>query len=186
MIRFLRRLAASDAPAGHHREAGRGQVIVLFELALVVIVATVGLVIDGGSAWAQLRNQQRVADLASLAGARAQANGALRPQIIQAALDTAAANGFSAGEVHVSIPPTQGEYASTTADCSSAAQVPCWIEVAVDRAHGNTFSRVVGQDSWMVSARAVAVGGIAAAEQGGQSADHRKNPTTTTVALPGT
>ncbi len=142
--------------------ASRGQIIVLFALALVAIVAGVGLVIDGGSAWAQRRNEQRVADLAALAGARAEANWASKGGIIQAALDTAAANGFAASEVQVNIPPTQGEFASTTADCPSAPGTPsCWIEVLVNRAHGNTFSRVIGMDSWMVTARAVSVGGIA-------------------------
>ena len=52
-----------------HRQAESGQVIVIFALALVVIVAMVGLVLDGGSTFAQRRTQQNAADLAALAGA---------------------------------------------------------------------------------------------------------------------
>lgn len=167
MTEPLRRFARERSIPILRRDASRGQIIVLFALTLVAIVGAVGLVIDGGSAWAQRRNQQRVADLAALAAARAEANGALRNDIIAAAIDTAEANGILAGEITVNIPPTQGEYATTTRDCSTAEQVPCWIEVVVDRAHANTFSRVMGQDSWQVSTRAVAVGGIANAVDSG-------------------
>ena len=48
----------------------RGQMIVLFAISLFVIVAVVGLVIDGGYAWSQRRASQNASDLAALAGAR--------------------------------------------------------------------------------------------------------------------
>ena len=54
--------------AGQEREA-RGQVIVIFALALVALVAAVGLVLDGGATFAQRRDQQSAADLAALAAA---------------------------------------------------------------------------------------------------------------------
>ena len=47
----------------------RGQVIVIFALALVALVAMVGLVLDGGSAFAQRRSEQNAVDLAALAAA---------------------------------------------------------------------------------------------------------------------
>jgi hypothetical protein len=51
-----------------HRQ---GQAIVLFALVLVVVVAFVGLGIDGANAFAQRRNANVAADAAAMAGARA-------------------------------------------------------------------------------------------------------------------
>ena len=69
----------------------RGQVLVVFALALVALLASAGLVIDLGGSWAQVRTEQKVADVAALAGATAEANGASRAAIIQAATDSAVA-----------------------------------------------------------------------------------------------
>ena len=150
-------------------EGQRGQVLVLFALSLTALLAGAGLVIDLGASWAQARSEQKVADVAALAGATAEGNGLTRAQIIQAAIDSAVANGFVASEVQVNIPPTSGKYAPggsasgplSTNDCSTAALRPCWVEVAIVRQHTNTFSRVVGLDSFGVTSRGVAVGGVA-------------------------
>lgn len=147
----------------------RGQALVLFALSLTGLLAMAGLVVDIGGSWSQARTQQKVADVAALAGATAETNGATRAQIIQAALDSAAANGFSASEVQVNIPPTSGKYAPggsasgalSTNDCSTPTAYPCWVEVTVARDHANTFSRVVGFNSFAVSSRGVGVGGTA-------------------------
>jgi uncharacterized membrane protein len=53
------------------REAERGQILVLFTLAIVAIIGVLGLVLDGGSAFAQRRDEQNVSDLAAMAGADA-------------------------------------------------------------------------------------------------------------------
>lgn len=47
----------------------RGQVVVIVALGMVVMVAMVGLVIDGGFAWGRQRDTQNAADAAALAGA---------------------------------------------------------------------------------------------------------------------
>ncbi len=47
----------------------RGQVIVIFAVALVALLAMTGLIIDGGHAWAQQRHVQNAADAAARAGA---------------------------------------------------------------------------------------------------------------------
>ena len=52
-----------------HRDQ-RGQALVLFALALTVIVAGVGVVVDGGYAFAQRRVSQNAADFAAMAGTR--------------------------------------------------------------------------------------------------------------------
>ena len=49
--------------------ADDGQIIVIFALGLISLIAMVGLVLDGGSTYAQRRGQQNAADLAALAGA---------------------------------------------------------------------------------------------------------------------
>ena len=49
--------------------ASDGQIIVIFALGLVAMIAMVGLVLDGGSTFAQRRGQQNAADLAAMAGA---------------------------------------------------------------------------------------------------------------------
>lgn len=160
-----------------HRRAPAGQALVLFALSLVGLLSIAGLVVDLGGAWAQVRTEQKVADIAALAGATAEANGASRAQIIQTAIDSVVANGYQASEATINIPPTSGGYAPggaysgplSTNDCSTPALYPCWIEVAINRAHANTFSRVVGIDSFGVSARGVAVGGIANSISSGAS-----------------
>lgn len=52
------------------RESQRGQMVIIVALGLTVLVAMVGLVIDGGMAWSNRRQVQNAADAASLAGTR--------------------------------------------------------------------------------------------------------------------
>ena len=52
----------------------KGQVMVLFLIGIFAIISMVGLVLDGGSVFAQRRDQQTVADLAAMAGANAYLN----------------------------------------------------------------------------------------------------------------
>ena len=59
---------------GPARERQQGQVMVLFLLAIFAIIGMVGLVLDGGSVFAQRRDQQTAADLAAMAGAAAYLN----------------------------------------------------------------------------------------------------------------
>jgi hypothetical protein len=154
---------------GTRSRGSSGQALVLFALSLVGLLAVAGLVVDVGGSWAQVRTEQKVADTAALAGATAEANGRTRAEIIQTAIDSAVANGFLASEVTVNIPPVSGDYAPggaytgalSTNDCSAPNLYPCWIEVGIRRDHANGFSRVVGIDSFGVTARGVAVGGIA-------------------------
>ncbi|HEX5825765.1 MAG TPA: TadE/TadG family type IV pilus assembly protein [Candidatus Limnocylindrales bacterium] len=160
---------------GGSRERRTGQSLVLFAICLTALVAVAGLVVDIGGSWSQARGQQKVADVASLAAATSETNGGTRAEIIQAAYNSAAANGFLASEVTVNIPPVNGAYAPggsasgplSTNDCSTPAKYPCWVEVIVNRAHSNSFSRVVGLDSFDVTARGVSVGGVANAVKNG-------------------
>jgi Flp pilus assembly protein TadG len=120
----------------------RGQILVIFVLALVAIIAGVGLVIDGGFAFAQRRAEQNAADLAAFAGANALLN---RQNETAAALATSADNGYTngVGGVTVNVSVT-----STT------------VKVDITAPHSNYFAGVVGQPTWDVSVTATALAGI--------------------------
>ena len=132
----------------HRRRAQRGQIVVLFALALIPMLAMVGLVLDGGSTYAQRRDQQNVADVAALAGANdyllfrniAGATGRARA--------IASANGYTHGVdgVQVAVDVSVGAGATVTVD--------------VMKPHRNSFAGVVGMASWNVSTTASALSGF--------------------------
>ena len=132
----------------HDRE--RGQVLVIFAIALVAIVAMVGLVLDGGSAFAQRRDEQNVADLAAMAGATAHLNTtgnalAKEAAAIAAATTIATANGYVVGTDGVAIDVD-------VFDNSVYARVT----VGITKPHRNNFAAIVGMPVWPVSVTASA------------------------------
>jgi Flp pilus assembly protein TadG len=120
----------------------RGQILVIFVLALVAIIAGVGLVIDGGFAFAQRRAEQNAADLGAFAGANALLNGG---NATTAARATAKDNGYEHGKDGVSV--TVGVTSTT-------------VKVDITAPHANYFAGVVGQPTWDVSVTATALAGI--------------------------
>ena len=52
------------------KQTERGQIVVIVALVMTILVAMVGVVIDGGMAWTNRRQVQNAADSAALAGAR--------------------------------------------------------------------------------------------------------------------
>lgn len=120
----------------------RGQLLVIFALALVAIIGVVGLVIDGGSAFVQRRQQQNVADLAAMAAGYADLAG---EDATAAALAVTDANGYTDGldGVEVTVTESAGSFS-----------------VSVTASHQNYFSGVLGFASWDVSATATARAGI--------------------------
>jgi Flp pilus assembly protein TadG len=129
-------------PRSSKRSGQRGQILVLFVVALVAIIAGVGLVIDGGFAFAQRRNEQNAADLAAFAGANALLNG---QDANAAALAAAALNDYPDG------------VGGTTVTVTVA---PTTVQVDITAPHDNYFSGVVGQNRWNVSVTATALTGI--------------------------
>lgn len=132
----------------------RGQILVIFALALIVIIGMVGLVLDAGSAFAQRRGEQNAADLASIAGANAYMNTsgtvAARTAAAQAAAIAAATrNGYTNGVNGATVPTPTVELLKSGAR----------VRVDITAPHGNTFARVYGQDSWDVSVTAAAESG---------------------------
>jgi Flp pilus assembly protein TadG len=130
----------------------RGQILVLFALGAIAMIAMVGLVLDGGDTFAQRRDQQNGADLAALAGANAYLNtytsggsvGSATTAARNAAIATATQNGYTAGgRLTVS---------ATVSLLSAGAEVT----VDITKPHQNNFARVMGFETWDVSVTATA------------------------------
>ena len=137
-------MARTDQPA---EDSSSGQIIIIFALALVAVIAMVGLVLDGGSTFAQRRTQQSAADLASLAGANDYLLNHDTTLATARARTVAATNGFTHGTSGVTV-----DVAVTTAN---------GVEVKVDitAPHQNHFAGVVGMSTWPVSTTATAQSG---------------------------
>ena len=134
--------------AGSTRGREHGQIIAIFALALVALIAMVGLVLDGGSAFAQRRDEQTAADLAALAGANDYLLNADSTLARTRARAVAAANGYTHGVkgVTVTVSITTIEGAEVTVNISAP--------------HRNNFASVVGMPTWTVATTATAQSGI--------------------------
>jgi Flp pilus assembly protein TadG len=135
-------------PLRTRREGERGQILVLFTIAIVVIIGMLGLVLDGGSAFAQRRDEQNVADLAAIAGADAYltSSGDKITAARNAANLIAQRNGYvtnAATGVNVAV--------DITVQASGAS-----VKVSVTKPHANNFSTILGMPTWGVSATATA------------------------------
>jgi Flp pilus assembly protein TadG len=142
------------------RVAERGQALVVFVLALVAIIAVTGLVLDGGSAFAQRRDQQNAADLAALAAAITHGNTpgdyATREYAGRSrGFEVAAANGY----------PTGGSVVVIVTSSPIGSSGVRYL-VTVNKPHRNNFAGLLGQPSWNVSANATAIAGQPNAVQG--------------------
>jgi Flp pilus assembly protein TadG len=132
-----------------HRE--RGQILVIFVISVVAIIGMVGLVLDGGSAFAQRRDEQNVADLAALAGATAHlsatGDSATRLAAAEAAAhDIADANGYTHGADGVTVTVT-----------SASSLIAATVQVDITKPHRNNFAAVMGMPTWPVSVTATAM-----------------------------
>jgi len=125
-----------------------GQVLVIFALALIAIVAMTGLVIDGGGTFVQRREQQNVADAAAMAAGYAYAMTGSTSAATAAGQAIAAANGYTTGSGGVNVTIT------------NAAGNPGWFFTAnVSRPHSNSFSGLLGMPSWGVTTTATVISG---------------------------
>jgi Flp pilus assembly protein TadG len=133
---------------GAHRSGRRerGQVLVLFTIAAVAIIAIVGLVIDGGWTFVQRRDQQNVADAAAMAAGYGYVNSNYNAaSAISAGMANATANGYQNGADGVTV----------TISVNSSN-----IVVNVTKPHQNFFSGIVGFGQWNVSTTATVEAGI--------------------------
>lgn len=135
----------------HTEDRGeRGQILILFVLAVVVIVGMVGLVLDGGAAYAQRRAEQGVADLAAMAGATAYLNtegtvAARRAAAEAAARTIATMNGY-----------TDGFSGATVNIVISNIGVGGVVRANITGKHNNNFATLLGMPTWDVSVTAAA------------------------------
>ena len=132
------------------RRDERGQILILFALAIVVIMGMLGLVLDGGAAYAQRREEQGVADLAAMAGATAYLNTQGSVVTKTAAADAAAravatANGYTHG------------VADAVVDVVIAGHgFGATVRANVSDKHQNNFAAILGMPTWDVSVTAAA------------------------------
>jgi Flp pilus assembly protein TadG len=140
-INMLRRTASRG-------RADDGQIIVIFALGLVAMIAMVGLVLDGGSTYAQRRGQQNAADLAAMAGANKFLLTGDKAQALQVAQTIAADNGYPND-------PTSGRTVTVSYDTNEVM-----FTVDVSAPHRNNFTGVVGMNQWQVSTTATVNVGI--------------------------
>lgn len=124
--------------------------VVMFALAIFVVIGVVGLVLDGGSAFAQRRSEQNVADLSAMAGAYAYLNTTGTVSGRAASADAAArviatANGY-----------THGVAGTTINIAVNGDSYGADVVVDVTGAHRNNFAAVLGMATWNVSVTATA------------------------------
>jgi hypothetical protein len=141
------------------RPAERGQILVLFAGALVLLFLVAAMAFDIGMLMVERRDQQNAADAAALAGARyvrtspnfnnsCASTGGNAAAI--AACEVALANDFDNADaredVFVRIPPIRGEFTG----------FPGFVQVDIAARRDSIFGGIIGQSEWPVSAMAVA------------------------------
>ena len=129
----------------------RGQIIVIFALALVALVAMVGLILDGGSAFAQRRSEQNTVDLAALAAANDLIVNQGSANWVATARSVAKKNGFEHGVNGVTVDVTCKNCPGQAVDTSASG---VQVTVGITAPHQNAFAGVVGMPTWDVSATA--------------------------------
>jgi Putative Flp pilus-assembly TadE/G-like len=141
--RFCRR----DFPASR-----RGQILPLFAVTLIGVIAVVALAIDGGSVQRERRIEQNAADAGAQAGAaeimRTQSVDVVRASAFAEATRNGFTNGVNGVTVAVTHPIVSGEYFIGDK----------YVKVEISRALPTFFAAVVGKSSMTV--RAKAIGGI--------------------------
>ena len=147
------------------RKSQRGQALVLFAISLVAILAMAGLVLDGGDAFRQRRDEQNAADLAAMAGGYAY----LDDLVAGGTVATAAAAADAAARAVATKNGYTDAVAETTVGVVVQAQSlaqQSTVTVTVNRPHANNFAGVVGQSTWDVGVLARVVVGIPNAAYG--------------------
>jgi Flp pilus assembly protein TadG len=165
---------SSSIQSRRDRRDGRGQILVIAALAMVVIIGGVSLVIEGGNAYAQQRVVQNASDAVANGGATVLAErlgGAVRSdadvEARMAALATAnqlddfaahytTVDGKLLSSGGVVVGATGGAAAVGDGTIPPGAQ---GVRIAGDRAFDTTLARAIGFDEFTASADATAVTG---------------------------
>jgi hypothetical protein len=148
-----------------NNRSDRGQVLVIGAVAMVVLLAIAGLVIDLGFSWMLRRSEQNAVDPATVAAARYIPAGDLAA-MEEAACFYARENGFfddattydlsgsgctpandpNGSVLTVNWPPASGPFINNSG----------YVQVLLDSSHATFFSRVFGFQTMSVSSQAVA------------------------------
>jgi Flp pilus assembly protein TadG len=159
-----------------HRDAAtpqRGQILALFVLGLLVIIAGVALLIDGGNAYAQERSVQNGSDAAANAGADviAQKLAGLTKTDSDVASAISSVAGFNtvtpvAYYTNVNGDPIDGSgnvvAAAAAAQVGAGGAIPTnaqGVHVGGNRSFNTTFARAIGIPTMSASAEAIAIAG---------------------------
>jgi Flp pilus assembly protein TadG len=180
----------NDTTMNHrHSHRDQGQIIVLFALSLTAIIAMIGLVLDGGSAFAQRRSEQNASDVAALAAANDLIvnQGSSTWQATAQAMT--AANGYADGVNGVTV---QVSCVNCPGQALNDAVDGVQVTVGITGAHRNNFAAIVGMPTWNVSTTATSKTGWPNAAQGPGPFivsitafdPDTGQPTTCTVAVP--
>ena len=138
------------------RRRDEGQILVIFALSLIVLLAMVGLVLDGGSTFAQRRQEQNAVDLAAIAAANDLIANQGSATWDATARSVAAKNGYLAGTGGASLTVTCINCPGQALDANTPG---VQVTVNVTAPHPNGFSAIVGMSTWNVSATATALTG---------------------------
>ena len=145
------------------RKNERGSTLILVSLSLAASISVVGVVVDGGSAFAERRQMQNAADAAALSAARAfdRVVAGQESTIWTAALNTAAANGASSSTVTCKlVDEVLTEIAScpTTNNGTAPAikALAAGVRVTVSATKPTNFIRVAGIEQFTAGGRAAA------------------------------
>jgi len=130
------------------RSGAGGQILAIFAVVIVALLAVAGLALDGGSVFAHRRDSQNAVDLAALAAANDylvnQSEDAARTR----ARTVAASNHFTHG--------TDGTTVEVTFDATNGIKVT----VDVGSIHHNSIVGVIGMPTWAVGTHAAALAGF--------------------------
>jgi hypothetical protein len=132
-----------------------GQVLVVFALSIVVLLGFAGLAVDGGSTFAQQRDQQAAADLAALAAANDYLINGLEDVARTRARTVAASNGYVDG--------TGGTSVNVVISTDNGVEAV----VTISALHRNLMAGALGMPTWTVSVDAKAVSGFPDTAYGG-------------------
>lgn len=155
----------SRAESSDSRERAEGQVLVILALGIISMLAMVGLVIDGGNAFAQQRMAQNATDAAATAGAVSIAQHLVTGSgtdaavlaAVQAALDANATTLASAVYTNVS-----GDPIWVAVGAAPSAAIPsgaAGVAVSGRRTFGTFFARAIGLPTFTATTDATAVAG---------------------------
>jgi Flp pilus assembly protein TadG len=143
--------AMTDTTPSFWRRSARhtleGQVVVIFAIASLALVAAVALAVDAGYLMSERRQVQAAADAAAMAAARASLDNKASAEILGTGQSYGAFNaGVATGNVAVSRPPATGAYAGNNS----------YVQVTITKDVTRFFVGAIYTGNWSVSASATA------------------------------